>query len=91
MDACSRVLPPATRRRFVGWSANEWALHYAKREPHVEEALGGICWDYPDRAIVCAAIMLLDCLAGPDWNDVEGQRRALAKGFRNIADMIEST
>lgn len=89
-NACSCVLPTATRRRFIGWSPADWARHYAVREPHVEESLGGICWNYHDRAIVCAAMMLLDCLAGPDFHDPEGQRRALAKGFRNIAAMIES-
>lgn len=88
-NACARVLPTATRRRYIGWTPTDWARHYAHREPHIEEALAGICWNYPDRAIVCATMMLLDSLAGPDFVDPEGQRRALAKGFRNIADMIE--
>lgn len=88
-NACTRALPAATRRRYIGWTPTDWARRYAHREPHVEEALGGICWNYPDRAIVCATMMLLDSLAGPDFIDPDGQRRALAKGFRNIADMIE--
>lgn len=88
-NACTRVLPAATRRRYIGWTPTDWARRYAHREPHVEEALGGICWNYPDRAIVCATMMLLDSLAGPDLINPKGQRRALANGFRNIADMIE--
>lgn len=33
---------------------SQWARYYADIEPRLESALGGICWDYPDRAAVCA-------------------------------------
>lgn len=88
VNACTRVLPASTRGRYIGWTPTEWARHYGEREPNVEDALGGICWNYSDRAIVCATAMLLDSLAGPDLHDPQGQRKALAKGFRNIADML---
>lgn len=88
-NAATRALPAAARRRYIGWTPTEWADHYARREPHLEDALSGICWDYSDRAIVCATAMLLDGLAGPDFHDPVAQRKALAQGFRNIANMIE--
>lgn len=87
-NAATRALPAAARRRYIGWTPTEWARHYAEREPNVEDALGGICWSYSDRETVCATMMLLDCLAGPDLVNRQGQRKALAKGFRNIADML---
>lgn len=69
---------------------SQWARHYAEIEPRLEAALGGICWDYPDRATVCAAVQLLDTLAGIDSTDSR-RRQGIADGFREVAEMVEST
>lgn len=83
--ASKRVLP----RAWSGFSHKAWAERYAHQELDLEEALGGICWDYKDRPIVAATALLLEHLAGIDLCNPTVYRKAVADGFRQVADMIE--
>ena len=84
-EACNRAHPG---RRYA-YPASDWADYYAHREPILEEALGGICWDFRDRAIVAATTQILHSFAGTDLEHPKRHRAALAASLRTIADMIE--
>lgn len=85
--ASKRVLPHA----WGGFDHKAWAERYAHQEHDLEEALGGICWDYPDRPIVAATALLLENLAGIDLHNPTAYRKTVADGFRQVADMIEES
>lgn len=83
--ACIKVLGPNADADYAQW----WARRYAERENAIEDALGGICWDYPDRPNVCAAMMLLNEYAGVDMFNPQGHRAEIAKAFRRLANLID--
>lgn len=83
-DAVERALPQLHPDSRAGW-----VRHYAEHERDIEQALGGICWDYRDRPVVCATVLLLDRLAGVDPFGPKAYRKTIADGYRALADQLD--